>query len=510
MSTVSDYYTDRADVSPLASGDADILQDITFSGYSTGAEFTTANTDWVINGANVTWDTTGGTKVGSGSSLTTTLASIETDLLAANEGSIYFEVERSGITVDEGDIAGNFLQSTGRVGATTVDFLLNTSSGATDFIKLSRQPGTTASGQMRLTIKANNGTTQNIDFYVNSQREFDVTDDEHTYAKIIATFKSKTVTVIVDGLPVITATLDNEFTTSAFSRITVGNQALLSPGHFGDYFIRRIQITKRQSFLVANPMRVCFGPGDSFLASFTDGVDINSLADVQKLSDGSGRAGYKSGLYSFLRRMAVDHNFVLTNVTGFHDTTASMNGSTENGAGFSSSGAVPFTSELTNYIIGRNPEVIITAGSWNDVNDASPAPDIYGDTKAILDTIIDGCRNLRQIHFFAQFAGFKGLSTKNNDAHRAEAERLRSEQRALNGYTRSNAAGETVKVFFHETYELWGGDDYSPELSIGSATGNTVTPNADQHPSSLGSIKMGEIIYNATEPYITTVPKINN
>lgn len=502
MSTIDDYYAARADVAPFAAGDADILHDITFSDYANASAFTTANPDFAVNGANVVW-ASDGIQVGATSSVSTTAAAIETALLAAGEGTFYFEVERQAITTNEGDVAGNFIQSSARGGVqtTTTDYLIGTTSGTTNYIKLYRMAGTTGSGAFRLNVRANGGTAQNIDFFINSQRDFGMTDDEYTYARIMVTWKGRTVTVILDGLPVVTTTLDNDFAATAFNRITVGNQALTSAGHFGPYSIRRLQISKRQSLLVANPTRIAF-LGDSFMLAFNDSSDYTKLSDLTQLCNGTGRAGYKSGLHSLLRAFSADHNMVLTSVKAAT--------SCENGSGFSSSGGNQIDATQWNAVINHNPEILITAGSTNDINTSSPAPDIYGDTKTILDTIIDGCGALREIHFFGQFPGYKGSTTTNNSANIAEYKRLYNLQKPLNGYTRANKAGETCKVYFHETYDLWGGDDYSVELSQGSATGNTISANADIHPSSLGHIKMAEIMYHYLEGYLTRPPMINS
>ncbi|MCW8935481.1 MAG: hypothetical protein OQK98_12210 [Gammaproteobacteria bacterium] len=477
------------DMAPFMGDDTDVLYDIIFNDYSIASEFITNNPAWAVNGSNITWVTNNGIKVGENSSISTTSA------LTSREGSIYFEVERLGISVDENDIPTGFIQSQGRSNSTTSNYLFSTTDSSNGFIRVFRMPGDLASGQMRLNIKAGGGAIQNIDFYINSQRDFGLTDDEYKFARFTITWKGRLVTVFVDNIPTVSTVLDNEFGETPFNGVIIGNQAPRSQGSFGDYFIRRLQISQKHSFLASSSMKISFF-GDSYMKAFVDSNDYSTFNDISILSDGLGRAGYKSGLFSLLKKISSKHKFLLSNILG--------EASTANGHGFCTDpGFMPFDATEFDKIIAYDPEILITAGSINDVSINSPATNIFSDTKNALDTLIDGCSSLKEIHFFGQFPGFKGASITNNQTNIEEAKRIYKLQKALDGYQRNNAKGTQVTVFFHETYDLWGGDTYDTELTTGSATGNLVTPNADIHPSSLGHIKMAEIMYRYLEDRIT-------
>ena len=516
MPFVSDYYSARVDLAPLSAGDSDILEDIDFGDYANDSAFTTAHggDGWVVNGT-VEWTGTGVKVNSANSSLSNTTNSWQTDIINAGEGSIYFEVERSGLTVDEGDISGEFLQSSGRVGNATVAYLFGLSKTASPFdeVLFLYRHTSANSGPCILGVQDPTGGAQTAQAYINSTRLSNISDDQYNYARVIFTWKGKTVQLIIDGLPVATLTLTDAYTADLFDRFTVGNNAPTAGNIFGDYTIRRMQITKKQSLLVANPMKICFA-GDSFMSQFCDGNNYTLLSDIQQLYDGSGRAGRHNGLAEFIRLFAVNHNFVLTNVVGFTQGTAgNQNGSTVGGGGFTSNATYTFSADWTNYIINQNPEVLITCCSVNDLNTGTPASDPAGDIQGYFDTIIAGCRSLREIHLFEGFFYWKGVTARNNQDNVDEFVRFNDLAKSLDGYTATNAAGETTTVFWHDTVESWQGNygspltlDYDPDFTIGSATGNTVSANNELHPSPKGFLKIGEIFYNALKDNLSIMP----
>ncbi len=586
MATVDDYYSARADIAPFASGDSDILQDITFSDYATGSAFTTANSGWAVNGS-PTWDTTDGVKIPASSSLSNTAPSWESDLITANEGSIYMEIERAGLATDENELTG-FQQTTGRttsvigldisftannqidsagavdfttilsngdsffvesddddtnggtytvstVSATqiiTVEttivaktavvagrtkissqdiyFILTTSTTATDYIKHQRTAGANG-GALKFSTEANNSGNPNINAFINSQTENGFTADEQKFARIIYSWKGSVVTVIIDGMLLLVHDNGADFQTGAFNRFILGNQAPTSAGHFGDYFIRRLQISKRQSVLVDNPMKIGI-IGDSVMNQFADSAtagDYDGLSDLSKLSDGTGQAAKKLGLFSLILAFARNHNMMLSH---FRAGIAC-----ESNAGWSSEISNSIDATQWNHIISYDPEILITAGSINDVNPSVPKADIYTDTKTILDTIIDGCRSLREIHFFEEFPQYLGDTTtpRNTQAYYDESKAHADEQARLNGYQRNNKAGEPCTVIFHRTVDAWGGrGTYDPDLTIGSASTNVAPndngPGNEVHPSPKGQIKVAEIMYNALKNSIASVPLLRD
>jgi len=560
MSTVADYYSDRVDIAPVEASDPDLLEDISFGDYATTAEFTTANTEWSVVGS-PTWSTDGVKVTAAGSvikmaSTPTWLAS----LITAEEGTIYMECERAGLTVDESDISTKFLQSSGRVNATDGAYLMAMYFNRWDTKAHFFRGTKVQAGACFTNLDDPTAAEQNLETYMNSQPKAKMTTAESDIATVAVTWKGLTVQTLIDGLPVNTTTLGEIFGAAVFGLFAIGNDDVSATRMFGDYNIKRLQVTKRHSLLVANPMRLAF-IGDSFMKAYTDSVDITQLSDIGLLYDGTGGAGTHAGLAEFIRLFAVNHNFVLTGIR------AGI--ACENQSGWATDFPNTIDSTQTDHIIAYDPEILITAGSINDVNTVAPAVDIYTDTKTILDTLIDGCRSLREVHFFEQFAGHQGSLAQGAD-HIAEYKRLSALQSALNGYQRSNAAGETCTVFFHETYDAWGGDDYDVNLSgaanvvnVSSISGNGTTVTVDTtedhnlgtssvivlqntgtshdgvannvdsvtdvntftfldsstdsssagtctqqdiHPSSLGHVKMAEIKYDAIQHRLSTIP----
>ncbi|HFD86853.1 MAG TPA: hypothetical protein ENJ35_04160, partial [Gammaproteobacteria bacterium] len=217
MSTIDDYYAARTDVAPFAIGDPDILEEFTFTDYSSIAAFITANPNWSQGGTGSTIDPVKGLVTVSGGSIRTTSWPHAAALAAAGEGSVYIEAERLGVSYNETDIPSGFIQSTGRTDgaggsyASQAYLISMTASPFTFRTLVFRDPGTTGAGNFKMTTITPSGTINPVNG-VNSQRLSDVTDDEHTFVKVLITWKGLTLQIIIDGVVASSTTLGEPMT----------------------------------------------------------------------------------------------------------------------------------------------------------------------------------------------------------------------------------------------------------------------------------------------------------
>lgn len=486
--TLADYYADRKDMAPFATGDVDILQDATFTSQA-GATSPTVGDAFTIGGTGAVFDANGFNGKGTAWLYVTTWTGAAA-LAASNQGSVYLQVQRSGLALNETDIPATFIQSTGQSAsvAQRYAFDLAQTAGFTYDIFIQRDTAAN-SGYTSCHIKSNS-VAVNKTAYLNSRT---VNGTQATdYAEIVITWKNKSAWLYLDGCCIGQWQMDSELSTANLTnplqRLIVGAQTQAGGAPFGDYYIKRVQISRRVSKLATNPVPIAFF-GDSFAKAFLDSASYTKPADLFGLFDGSGRAGMSTGLAELIRLFAVNDNMVLFNIRD--------NDTTENGHGYASD-LTPFSAATKTAVVTFNPEILVCFGSVNDINTAAPTATLLASVLAILDQFIDGCSHLREIHFFETFFAHKGSTTTNTAAYIAEHARTRGILAAIDGYR--------DMVHYHLTYDLVGGDDYSQEYSIGSGTGNIVDANANIHPSSLGHLQMAQIVYDAIHPFMVQMP----
>lgn len=480
MTNISDYYSARKETLPFASGDTDILIDIDLTQYASAAAFAAANPAWTVGGTGAVFDANGFNGKGTAWLYTTTWADYAA-LASANQGTIIIEVEREALAMDEGIVAfaGTFIQSTGTAGSTRYLFQTQANVYNNYYTAVAYNSGNSVLVRSTVNSTANDYTTLNP----NSQTPTGLDG----YMQFALTWKNYEVYGLIDGMPVSYKYQAGPHTNSTeFQRIVVGASTTAGASPLGDYYIRRIQVVKRAAFPVYMPMRIAVF-GDSYMYAATDNSNRLTRQSVVGWADGTGRSGQYCAMGEFSR---------LCNANGLGIPYLIYGtGTTETGHGWAAD-KLPFSASTKTAVVTANPEIIICAGSVNDVDTTLPA-DILGDTQAIMDTFIDGCSNLREIHYFEMFPGQSGDTSENTQTKFDNSATIRQTVRGIDGYR--------DKVIYHSTREHWDesyGSYAHPEYTIGTAPTNTKTANADRHPSTLGYLKMGEIIFNAMLPYL--------
>lgn len=478
MPTVTDYYSARKETLPFVSGDSDIIVDIDFTQYTSVAEFEAANSGWTVSGTSgsAVFDANGFNGKGVAGIRNTTLNA--SALASANQGTILVEVEREAIADDESiaSFSADFIQSTGTKGSTRYLFL--TGGSATYFLSAFYQ----SNDVFRFRSMTNSVENSIDDCRFNSQTPSGLDG----YFQVVTTWNNYEVWNLVDRVPCgMKAQSVPHKNANEFDDFYLGENGGAAQ-FLGDYYIRRLQIVKRSSIPAFMPVRWAVF-GDSFMRSAVDTENHLTRQSIRKYFDGTGRSARYSGIQELSRLCESSGLGIPYGIYGASTT--------ENGHGWASD-LTQFSAATINAVVTADPEIIICAGSINDVGDTLPAS-LLVDMKAIMDTFIDGCPSLREIHYFQMFPGLCGSTTTNTALRYTNAAANMTEAAGIDGYRNM--------VIYHDTRADWDesyGTVSNPEYTTGSSPTNTKSTNNDVHPSPLGNLKMGEIINNALLKYI--------
>lgn len=384
-----------------------------------------------------------------------------------NSGTITIEFEREAMAMDESENAV-WMQTIGDVGLTR--FLLHAykiGDYAQEFRLYHQTNGLFA-------FLLDRADARGLGMTLNSQTP----PDTDNFITLKLTWDAGTVSIFLDGVLVerytfAQTTMDN----SALWRFIIGANEYTGSNPLGNYFIRSFMIEDTASSVEYLNTKISVF-GDSFMQSAVDDRDYSEAVLITRADS----HGYVSAFDSIFRQMSGANRFYL-NVNG--------NASTEQGHGWASD-VNQFGAATINAVITNNPQLLVCAGSVNDVNVSLPAADILTDAKALLDTIIDGCSRLKKILFFETFPGHKNFTDVSNPTRSdwlAEYKNTIAALAGLNGYRNI--------VTYVSTYDAWGGDDYDDELTKGSSV-TFPNPGTDYHPSSKGHLMMADIMF----PYI--------
>ena len=272
-------------------------------------------------------------------------------------------------------------------------------------------------------------------------------------------------------------------------------------------YIRRIQFSRRPAFndRILN-LRIAF-LGDSFVqrgggVATPASLNITSVNQVQNMLD-------DNGLYSGNdpTMNPVIGTYWLPWIHGLQ--LAASNQALRFRAYVAGDAGHGWASDVNQFrpcfldaVVAYNPELLIALGSVNDVNPTSPPRDLIGDTKQMLDRIIDGTPALKRILFFETFPGHKGISNISSPSWADEYRRQIALQSDLDGYRGI--------VDFIPVYNKLGGDAYDPSFNVGShplapawdALYSRSITGRDVHPGQHGMNSMVEKIWPHVKKHI--------
>jgi hypothetical protein len=405
----------------------------------------------------------------------------------AQQGTISVVFERLGMTYDNSWSATDFKDSSGSTEAIQ------------RYLWMSRNPALSyersilwngAGNKAVLFTDKSNGKYVHSIFAINNSR-YVVGHHDPVFAEIVWTWTGRTSYVFVEGHLINVYTRADAPEPDEFKQFAVGGFFGSTSGGFGNFRIKRITISSHFSPPTMLPVKVGM-LGDSFtiagdeaFAPAVETVDgIDAVQEGLVLTDNNSQYNRHRGQASWI--------FFLQSLSWLHlGSYFSYYRAAKGGAGFEKN-QIPkaYRDALINY----KPDIIIAHGSTNDVKPLSPVTDLVSHTKAILDELIDGIPNLRQILFFETFSGHQCIGLT--------AGWLDELKRVHGLYRAGGIHGYRGKVQYIQTYDTWGGDNYDPHFSLGSNPDNQTAsgpppygPGNDLHPSASGHAKMAEIIW---------------
>lgn len=470
---IADLYRGRRVTMPLAAGDSRILLDatLTSSGAATGAGFSLVGTGHVF-------DSNGFNGMGTG---TLRIQNWAQQAQMAPQGTIYLQVERLALTIDESDNGGIFVDSVGTVGQGYLRYVLNAYNDADTYSRSIYYNGSTDSGNLNFTNKAN-GTSDRWRLPRYNSHAVPTYQDSR-YAEIVWTWSGLDYWFYVDGHPLKYGVSAAAPTSADWDNILIGSGGSVS-NPLGTFYIKRVQISKTYVPPVMLPLRVGIY-GDSFGAL---GIQLPFQASptVAQLNAAQTSVDLPSRYNHYLRTNAQTSWMHGLQALAWQNLGAYF----PVYCGAMSGGGYEKSPIEENYRTGLNafrPELIIANASVNDINAASPTTNIVANTKTMFDALIDGNASLRKILFFV---GFNGHLVATQDAAWL-ADYKRVSKLLVDGMANYRGKVQVVDV-----YDAWGGDNYPLTQTIGTAPTNaTGTYGTDQHPSPTGLTKMTEIMW---------------
>lgn len=499
------------DLFPLAPTDVDLFLDLDFrQGESAVDAILVTNNGFNKMGSGGSWDTVLGfnpngrqyyTKAGWMPWKMTSRAGI------GDKFSVYAEIQRSAIASTWKDDSANFIDS--GTGPSLDNPYTPTAFGHVISLRGNRAPWP----YLKMFYQVTSGPSGRFVYgHFDNANEGGVTirfhpdplSTEDAFAKLHIVVDVNEMRYYIDGALVKTYTRTTDvLVDDLFNVVTIGADNYGGNSILKGY-IRRIQLIKRAvDNLDTMNMKIAF-IGDSFVqrgaghatpSSITvAGVDAiqNGLDDIG-LADNSDPTRipvigthYVPWIWA-LRKMAANYR------ARFRYYVAG-----DAGHGWSptvANGTAQIRQAFRNAVIAYNPEILVALGSVNDVNVALPPADLLGETKAVLDELIDRCSSLKKILFCQTFPGYKGSSPVNNPAAIAQYESHVALQAQLEGYR--------GKVEVIHTYSALGGAEYNPDFTAGSSQYASLwdaqyaqsETNHDVHPGQYGMNRMAEIIW---------------
>lgn len=469
---------------PLATGDSRILLDatLTSSAAATGAGFSLVGTGHVF-------DSNGFNGMGTG---TLRIQNWAQQAQMAPQGTIYLQVERVALTLDESDNGGIFADSVGTVGQGHTRCLLNAYNDADTYSRSIFYNGSTDSGNLNFTNKAN--TTADRWRLPRYNSHAVPTYQDSRYAEIVWTWSGTDYWFYVDGHPLKYGVSAATPTSADWDNILIGSCGSVS-NPLGTFYIKRVQISKTYVPPVMLPLRVGIY-GDSFYSlgiqmPYQASPTVAQLDAVQTSATLTNRYAnyqYTNAQTSWMHGLQA---LAWQNLGAYFPVYC----------GAMSGGGYEKSPIEANYRTGLNnfkPELIIAGASVNDVSTVLPASDIVANTKTMFDELIDGNPGLRKVLFFVGFNG-----------HRVPTQGTiwLAEYKRVSALLVSGLANYRGKVQVIDVYEAWGGDNYPLTQTIGTAPTNvTATFGTDQHPSPTGLAKMTEIMWPYVRDFLTARP----
>lgn len=478
----------------LDSGDSKVTYDWDFRGASLIA-------GWSENGTGHQYSETDGVNCGVAGSIS--LANlVDTDLIG--EGTILIEYERAALAFDSETYDPTFQDAIGRTDAGEhYLFSINENGGFLREILVAHSAG--INGSCQITCEgATDDPQQPVRLFDRKPPDDDTFDDRWAIAAL--TWKSGRIYVIIDGC--IEASFQREIIDDDINDISL---AARGSAYLGDYWIKRAQV-----------LNVCVAPkitapkialiADSFCVRYTGRKDT-TLEDLPSYLEQQGSLSY---IYSQPDVLATSRhtelvapNWAQTNTFTYLQSIASSKygiwpplfNAGRNGAQWRSDLGNQINSAQTDAIIDYDPEILWCFGSVNDIQIGDLVEDIEVDIKALLTTMITGCRNVRKVYFVETFSTPETRADEDIADTYIEDARLRAKLALLDGYTVANAKGIDVSVEFIETWSQWASDGVvSARYGIGSHPDNGTSSaqgpgdTGDVHPTSEGSAKIAEIL----------------
>lgn len=486
---IPEFYLARRNFPPFAAGDADTIMDLDLTSSNGSTPAGVATHGFTVRGT-PTFDSSG-MLTASGHLYHLAFKPSDRPALAV-KGTIMIECERAGLTLDQSQVT-YFADSSGQGTLAAQTFLIHHRDTTNAYgVNIGHLSGATASFRM-------DGKSNNVAFGVSQQylSRHVPNEQDSIWAKIIYTWDKTKLYQFIDGHLVYVATLSAPFAESAWTYFAVGGYSgAVDTNRFGNFHIRKVQISKKFSGPTMLPLRIGVY-GDSFVkgcdASGTPAGDtvaqINAAQtglDVTNITDMSNTFGQS---YWMLLLQAIAWEQLGVYVPYY-------NGG-KSGVGYATQ-TTQIPAAYADAVNAYRPEILIVFGSVNDINAVTPVTGLVEGIKADLDALIDGNTALRKILFFETIGGFLPPNIPNGvAATRTEHNRLISLMRAggIDGYR--------GLVQYIRTYDSWGGDNYPPEYTIGASPLNLTSTGPasagdDVHPTPRGREKIAAIVW----PYL--------
>lgn len=482
--TIQEQQVGRRVTIPLAAGDSRILLDatLTSSAAATGAGFSLVGTGHDFNSDGFNGNGTG----------TLRIQNWAQQAQMAPQGTIYLQVERVALTLDESDNGGIFVDSVGTVNQGSTRCLLNAYNDADTYSRSIFYNGSTDSGNLNFTNKANSTSDRWRLPRYNSHAV--PTYQDSRFAEIVWTWSGTDYWFYVDGHPLKYGVSAAAPTATEWDNILIGSCGSVS-NPLGTFRIKRVQIDKVYVPPVMLPLKVGIY-GDSFGALGIQ-LPFQASTTVAQLDAAQTSVDLPSRYNHYLRTNAQTSWMHGLQALAWQNLGVYFPAY----CGAMSGGGYEKTPIEANYRTALNnfgPELIIANASVNDINAASPTTNIVANTKTMFDALIDGNTSLRKILFFV---GFNGHRVATQDAA------WLADYKRVSALLIAGMDNYRGKVQVVDVYEAWGGDNYPLTQTIGtSPTNATATFGTDQHPSPSGLAKMTEIMWPYVRDFLTARP----
>lgn len=481
--TIQEQQLARRNFPPFASGDAAVKLDATLT--SSAARVAAG---FVEEGTGIVYDSNGFNGKGTGNLRMNAWAGAAA---VAPQGTLYIQVERAAVSWSNANNAGYdnlFHDSTGTDSGAERYVFTNYNGAQTNLDQIFYFNGSPDAFRMNVVT---GGTSQITDITTFNSHAIPTYQDSR-YMTIVLTWQDKTWWWYVDGHLIKTGTASAAKSSTDFDGFRVGSQG--TSKRLGDFYIKRIQISTYYCPPVMVPLRVA-GYGDSFMLASIEGtvpgadtvaaINTSQIATTM-VSPNFGRSRGQASFMHGIRALA------WTELGAYFPYYISA----KQGTGYEKS-ATP--SAYRDAVNAYRPELLICMQSINDVDASTPATDIVGNTKTMLDAMIDGNPALRKILFITGISGHQDPTKAAIVGWKREYNRLR----LLLDAGLSNYRG---KVQVIDAYEAWGGDDYSFYQTIGSSPDNAVTAGNDPHPSATGHQKIAEMLWPYMRDFLIARP----